>query len=192
MQDQFANGGSFEGDPVLRRPEALRMHPALEELVVIDDLCEFNEAAESKDEPDAAPLLITTDGIILAGFGRWRLAILKGEQEIACMEYPFSEDESLRFILKHHQPRRGWNPFTRIRVALRLEVRLQQKALDNMRTGGRYKGLANLPEAQHIDVREAIAQIAGVGARNVTAVKDHSSHRPPEPDKRLEGRPADD
>ena len=40
-----------------------------------------------------------------------------------------------------------------------------------MRAGGKYKGLANLPEAQHIDVRQEIARAAGVGARNVSNVK---------------------
>ena len=40
-----------------------------------------------------------------------------------------------------------------------------------MRAGGKYKGLANLPEAQHIDVRQEIASAAGVGARNVSNVK---------------------
>jgi hypothetical protein len=40
-----------------------------------------------------------------------------------------------------------------------------------MRAGGKYKGSANLPEAQHIDVRQQIACVAGVGARNVSNVK---------------------
>ena len=40
-----------------------------------------------------------------------------------------------------------------------------------MRGGGKYKGLANLPEAQHVDVRREIARAAGVGGRNVSNVK---------------------
>jgi hypothetical protein len=88
-----------------------------------------------------------------------------------CIEYPLSEDESLQFILSHHQTRCGWNAFVRIRLALTLEPSLQQRALDNMRAGGRYKGSASLPEAQHIDVRQEIAWAAGAGARNVSNVK---------------------
>ena len=45
-----------------------------------------------------------------------------------------------------------------------------------MRAGGKYKGLANLPEAQHIDVRQEIASAAGVGARNVSKVKTILEH----------------
>jgi hypothetical protein len=56
-------------------------------------------------------------------------------------------------------------------LALKLELYYQQRALDNMRAGGKYKGSADLPEAQHIEVRQEIANIAEVGARNVTNVK---------------------
>jgi hypothetical protein len=56
-------------------------------------------------------------------------------------------------------------------LALTLEPNLQQRALDNMRDGGRYKGSANLPEAQHIDVRQEIALVARVCPRYVSDVK---------------------
>ena len=40
-----------------------------------------------------------------------------------------------------------------------------------MRAGGKYKGSANLPEAQHIDVRQEIARVAAVCPRNVSNVR---------------------
>jgi len=40
-----------------------------------------------------------------------------------------------------------------------------------MRAGGKLKGLANLPEADRIDVRKEIARAAGVGDRNVSNVR---------------------
>src|SRR5271157_3480054 len=160
-----------EGRPVVHSPENLHLHRALVELDLIDAVDELNEAARLKDESTAHPILITTNGNILAGFGRWRLAVLEGRHEVHCIEYPISEEESLQFILKHHKPRRGWNPFVRIRLALTLEPNLQVRALDNMRAGGQYKGSASLPEAQHLDVRHQIADAAGVGTRNVSNVK---------------------
>src|SRR5207245_3355279 len=75
------------------------------------------------------------------------------------------------FILAHHKPQRGWKAFIRTRLALTLEPYFRRGALDNMREGGRYKGSAKLPNAQHVDVRRRIAEIAGVGARNVSNVK---------------------
>ena len=47
------------------------------------------------------PILITTKGTIVTGF---RLALLEGRQEIHCIEYPFSKEDALQFIIRHHQP----------------------------------------------------------------------------------------
>ena len=133
---------------------------------MIDDV---SEAVRVKDQPPA--IFISASGTILAGFGNWKLAVLDGKREINCIEYPLSEDESLHFILTHHHSRRRWNAFIRIRLALTLEPYFQQRALENMCAGGRYKGLATLPDLQRIDVRREIADVAGVGGRNVGNVK---------------------
>ncbi len=159
------------GRPVIRIPEQLHLHHALEELSLVGAVDGINEAARLKHQAILEPVLITTDGTVLAGFGRWQLALFEHWKEIECIEYPLSEEESLPFILTHHRARRGWNAFVRIRLALRLEPYYQQRALENMRAGGKYKGSASLPEVQRIDVRQEIASLAGVGARNVSNVK---------------------
>jgi len=143
----------------------------LEEVGWTGVIHEFNDAARLTNPALAEPILITTNGTILSGFGRWQSAVFDGRLEINCIEYPLSEDESLQFILTHHQTRSGWNDFIRIRLALALEPDFQRRAVDNMRAGGKFKGLANLPEAQHIDVRKEIARAAGVGDRNVGNVR---------------------
>jgi hypothetical protein len=159
------------GRSVVRSPEQLRLHRALEGLGWTGVIDEFNDAARRKNPSVPEPILITTTGTILAGFGRWRLAVSEGSHQISCIEYELSENDSLQLILTHHQTRRGWNAFVRIRLALTLEPDLQQKALDNMRDGGKYKGLANLPDVERVDVRQEVADAAAVGARNVTNVK---------------------
>ena len=156
---------------MVRSPEQLRLHRALEELGWSGVISELNEAVRLTNPSVTAPILITTNGTILAGFGRWRSAVVDGRREINCIEYPLSEDESLQFIISHHQPQRGWNAFVRIRLALTLEPSLQQKALDNMRAGGRYRGSTNLSKADHIDVRQEIAKIAGTGTGNIGKVR---------------------
>ncbi len=160
-----------EGRPVVRSPEQLRLHRALEELGWTGVIDEFNDAARLTNPSVTESILITTNGTILAGFGRWRLAVFERKHEIRCIEYPFGEDEALQFIISHHQPQRGWNAFIRIRLALKLEPYFQQRALDNMSAGGKYKGSANLPNVPRIDVRQEIARAAGVGARNITNVR---------------------
>jgi hypothetical protein len=138
-----------EGHPVVLSPEQLRLHRALEELGWVGAIDEFNDARPTHSSV-AEPILVTTGGTILSGFGRWRSALFDGRLEINCIDYQLDEDESLAFILTHQQMRRGWNAFVRIRLALALEPNLQQRALDNMRTGGKLKGLPNLPDAHHI------------------------------------------
>ncbi|PYX55695.1 MAG: hypothetical protein DMG73_16800 [Acidobacteria bacterium] len=161
----------LEGRPVVRSPEQLRVHRALDELDLMDVAGELNDAARLRDLFPPEPILITTNGTILVGLGRWRLALLDGRQSINCIEYAVSEEPALEFILAQHQPRRGWNAFVRTCLALTLEPYLQQRALENMRIGGKYKGSASLPDLPRIDVRQAVASVAGIGARTVSNVK---------------------
>jgi hypothetical protein len=157
--------------PVVRFPGQLRLHHALLEIGWTGMIDELNDAAHLKNQRMNEPILITANGTILAGFGRWQLAVVEGRHEIHCIEYALNEEESLNFILSYHRSRHWWNAFVRIRVALTQEPSLQQTALDNMRAGGKYKGSANLPEAHRIDVRHEVARLAGVGCRNVSNVK---------------------
>ena len=155
----------------MRRPDRLKLHPALEKLGWTGLANELNDAARGKEQFLRDHVFITESGTILAGFGRWQLALLERKDEIPCIEYSFDENEALQFTLAHHRPLRAWNAFLRTHLALTLAPYFQERALENMRAGGRYKGLAKLPEVETIDVREQIAAIAGVGARNVSNVK---------------------
>jgi hypothetical protein len=67
---------------VVRSPEQLRLHRALEELGWTGVIGELNDAAGRKNQSVPEPILIATDGTILAGFGRWRLAVFEGTHEI--------------------------------------------------------------------------------------------------------------
>jgi hypothetical protein len=163
-------GNALQCQPVVRPPEDLHVHPALRELTCMDVTLELNEAERVRHYAKG-PILITSEGTILSGFGCWQSALLHGEREIQCFEYVLRQEDSLQFILIHHKPKRGWNAFVRTRLALTLEPQFQRRAIENMRDGGKYKGTANLPNLQHLDVRRRLAEIAGVGARNVSNVK---------------------
>jgi hypothetical protein len=155
---------------VVRFPQELRLHPILEEFdfLAAEDL---NKSAELKALAVPEPIIVTPDGTILAGFGAWRFAKSEGIAVVHCIEYPIGEGEILPFILRYHQPRHSWNSFVRISIAGRLKPALQQRALDNMRAGGKNKGSTNLSKADRIDVRQQIAKLAGTGTGNVTKVE---------------------
>ena len=162
-----------DGRTVLRSPEELRIHPALEEAGFCAFLPELQEVARCQNPvlPEQ-PVLVTHSGVILAGFGRWRMAVSRRVPTIECLEYTLSDEDAPQFMLSLQKRVSHWNPFIRIRLALKLEGALQQRALRNMQMGGKYKGSATLPKAAQIDVREQIAAIAGAGGRNVSKVKE--------------------
>jgi hypothetical protein len=164
---------SESGRIVVRTPPELRVHPALEEIGLHALLSELDEAARREDQCEhKEPIFVTHNGLILAGFGRWRVAVLRQIATIECVEYSLTDENALQFMLSLQRRHNGWNSFIRIRLALRLEQSLHQSALNNMQLGGKYKGSANLPKAAQIHVREQIASIAGVGGRNVSKVKE--------------------
>jgi hypothetical protein len=157
------------GHQALRSPGALRLHPAFNELNLVDWLIH----SESQGKPQAVhePILITNQGTLLAGFAEWHAAVCAGQGEIVCTEFALNADEALQLILTLHRPRAAWNDFTRTELALEQEPYFQSKALANQIAGGKYKGLANLPKAQQIDVREKIAGLAEVSPRTVGNAK---------------------
>ena len=159
----------LEGRPTARCPKQLRLHPALEDLKWSGLIEEFNEAAQVKHQ--RVPVLVTNDGIIIAGFGFWKSALLDDLHEIHCIEYSLSEDEALQYILFHHRPNHGWNAFIRTCLALRLKPLFRRRALHNIRSGGKYKGSSNLTEAERVDVRSDVGSAAGVCVGNVSKVK---------------------
>jgi hypothetical protein len=86
--------GGMQGRPVVRSPEAWHVHPAFLELDGLDVAVDLNEAERTRHHL-TTPILITSEGTILSGFGRWRSALLHGEPEVQCIEYALGEDDSL-------------------------------------------------------------------------------------------------
>lgn len=157
------------GHQAVRSPGALRLHPAFNELNLAGWL--IHSESQGKPQDVHEPILITNQGILLAGFAEWHAAVCAGQGEIVCIEFALSADEALQLILTLHRPRAAWNDFTRTELAFEQEPYFQSKALANQIAGGKHKGLANLPKAQHIDVREKIADLAGVAPRTAGNVK---------------------
>jgi hypothetical protein len=119
--------------------------------------------------------VITTTGLILSVGGESPRRLDDKADYIRCFELPLSDDEALQYILKHQSRRETWNPFVRICLGLRLEPTFRQRALANLRN----KSSAKLPKFEQIDVRQEIARIVGVGARNVSKVKHILAHAHP-------------
>jgi hypothetical protein len=166
----ISTGGNGSGaHQTIRSPEGLRLHPAFNELNLAGWL--INSELKGKPQNVHEPILITRSGILVAGFAEWHAAVCGAQTEVNCIEFALNDDEALQLILTLHRPRADWNDFTRTELALEQEPYFQSKALANQIAGGKHKGLASLPKAQHIDVREKIADLAGVCSRTVSNVK---------------------
>lgn len=164
-------GRNLQGTPAVRPPEGIRVHPVFVRLGLVGTLINLALHGRKPAETIPEPVLVTTSGVIISGVKEWHTAISEGRQSLHCTEYQLSDDEALGVILTLQQSRGAWNSFTRIRLALQQEPYLQSKAHANQVDGGKNKGLANLPQARQIDVRQEIAYLAGVSARNVSKVK---------------------
>jgi hypothetical protein len=117
------------------------------------------------------PLVVTRERIVVDGYARWELARRQGRESLPCLQYELSEHETLEWMLERHRRHKGLNSFTRILLALDLELSLQEEARWNQRRGGQEKGRSVLTQAQRVDVRSKVASAAGVGAGSVTKVK---------------------
>jgi hypothetical protein len=127
----------LEGHQSVRSPGALRLHPAFNELNLADWLIHSESQGKPKDVRE--PILITNQGILLAGFAEWHAAVCAGQGEIICIDFAMDADEALKLSLALHRPRAAWNDFIRIELALEQEQYFQSKALANQIAGGKHK-----------------------------------------------------
>jgi hypothetical protein len=172
LQAPLISGGkSLQGVQVVRPSGQLRLHPVLLKLNLVGTLINYAVHGRKPEGSIPEPILITSGGIIVSGVREWHTAVTEGRPALSCTEYQLRDDEALQLILMLQQSRGAWNAFTRIEIALQHEPYLQARARANQVVGGANKGLANLPEAKQLDVRQEIAYLAGACPRNVSKVK---------------------
>jgi hypothetical protein len=149
--------------------EDLRRHPSYSRLQLSVTSAQISALASKSHETE--PLLITHERVVIDGYARLELARQRGLSHVVCLEYELSETEALVRILETHRRLSGFNAFARIALALDLEPVFQDRAISNQNHGGVQKASSNLTDADKVDVRDEIAQAAGVSTGNVTKVK---------------------
>ena len=158
-----------EGRLVRRAPGQLRPHPVYPD--VRAPAATVKTPHGPAGAPVIAPLLTTRDGLILDGHERWQLAVGQGRPSVACIEYDLTDEQAVLFMLKQQCRPDRLNAFGRIVMALTLEPHWRARARQRQRQGGTRKLSSTLTKADAIDVRAEIARAAGVGAGNVTKVR---------------------
>lgn len=168
---QLINSSTFKWHRVSRPPGRLRLHPTLVRLNLIKSAIDLDQPIVLQGKNVRETIVITASGTIISGFNAWRQAVTENQPYVDCVEYSFGDEEAIEFILIQHRPRRAWNNFIRVRLALEREPHYERLAFANQIAGGKYKGSANLPKAAQIEVRERIAAVASVSGRTVFNVK---------------------
>ena len=107
------------------------------------------------------------------GAGEFEKPDALGQQQpsLPCLEYDVTDAEALQIVIQQHRTSEGLNAFCRIVMALELEPFFKAcSRRSRLETGARTLS-SNLTNAEHRDVRKAIASVAGVATGNVTKVK---------------------
>jgi hypothetical protein len=151
--------------------DELHPHPSYVRHHITVSASQLSALIELGDLAFLDPIVITPDRTILDGYGRVKLARSKGRATILCIVYELNEMEALQYLVQKHRRSTVWNAFTRISLALDLELGLDEKARSNQRAGGQNKGSSKLTEAESVDIRSVVARAAGVSTGNVTKVK---------------------
>jgi hypothetical protein len=81
------------------------------------------------------PLMITRDRIVIDGYARWELAKELKRPLMHCIEYDLPETEALEWLLQRHRRSNGFNDYSRIMLALELELELEERAPATRRNG---------------------------------------------------------
>jgi hypothetical protein len=161
----------FHGQLVTCCLDELRPHPSYARHHITVPACQLSALTDLGDLVFREPIVITRDRIIIDGYARVELARIQDRLTLPCSEYQLTEVEALRWLLQRHRRSNGLNAFSRILLALELELDFKERARSNQQAGGQNKGSSKLTEAERLDVRSAIAAAAGVSVGNVTKVK---------------------
>ena len=156
---------------VTRSPSELHPHPSWVKHNLGLSVARLSAIAASWNPSRLDPIPITRDGTILNSHEVCELARRRGLERVSCLEYDLDEAEALLWIIQHSHQDQELNSYLRIVLALDYEPSLRERARENQRLGGQFKGLTNLSEAQATNCRREIARLAGVSEGTLAKVR---------------------
>lgn len=153
------------------RIDTLHPHPSFTKHCPGYSTREISTLSDRGESVYLNPLIITQDGLIVEGSALWHLARLQHRTTLPCIVRNMNSEEALIYIIEKSNRSTGLNDYVRILIALELEPWFRTRAKSNQQQGGKEKGSTLLTEAERLDVRQEIADAAGVAVGNVSNVK---------------------
>jgi hypothetical protein len=163
--------GGIDGRLVTRNLDQLSPHPSYARHGLSVQPFKLAALAELGELAFQHPIVITRDGLIMDGYARWELAKAKGRPTLLCLEYEFTVEQALEWLIQMHHSSHGFCAFIRIELALELEPYFQKKATLNQQAGAREKGSSKLTIAEKVNSRKEVARLAHASLGNVHKVK---------------------
>jgi hypothetical protein len=167
LQDSYGNAGPF----ITRRVDELLHHPSYVRNHLTLPVANLSAFAEQREDAFREPVVITRECFVIDGYALLELARRQRRPTLLCIEFDLDETEGLQWLLLKSRQSNALNAFSRILLAMDLQLGLQERARSNQRAGGQNKGSSKLTEAERLDVRCEVALVAGVSVGNVTKVK---------------------
>lgn len=160
--------------PVKTQPietRLLRPAKAIVELGITPSPLHLSLLAKLGDSLFDAPIRINERNEIVDGHARWLIAMKVGRQYIDCEVFSYTEEQTLREILKKHLRGPALSKFDRVQIALKLQKFHETRAKRNQAEAGHKKQLLFLTQADRAHVQKLVAQDAGVSSSLVRQVK---------------------
>lgn len=142
-----------------RQIGSLRLHPSWSDL----GLAHQAVPACLKTHTVGEPIQVSTSGIVLKGIDQFEAFRSQADEMITCIVFPWDDDEALQRIIEQTAPQDALSEYSRILLARDLlDSWLKELAKENMRLGGKHKGLSNLTNLTEVHRRKEIARVARV------------------------------
>jgi hypothetical protein len=151
--------------------DGLRPHPSYVRHGLSPSVAQLSALSALGENAFREPIVITSDGLIVDGYARFELAKRQGRRSVLCLEYLWSEEDALRWLIQRHRPTRGVGAYNRALLAFDLEPSLLETARANQRWGGQNKGSSGLTEAQIVNVRSKISADAAISSGTLDKVR---------------------
>jgi len=156
---------------IVRSLSELHPHPSWVKHNFSLSVSQLSAIAARWDDSQLDPVSIAGDATILKSHEICELARRRGLEKVPCLEYDLSEAEALLWIIQRSHGDQELNLYQRIILALDYEPAFRERARENQRSGGQFKGLTSLSEAHAMNRRREIARLAGASEGTVAKVK---------------------
>jgi hypothetical protein len=148
----------------LRQISSLRIHPACASRGLHS--LPIPETLKALDRSEL--ISVSSSGIVMKGLDLFTELSAKPDGKVKVLVHPIDDLQALEWIIRQSAPKSGYSGYARFLLTKDLfDESMRQLGRENMRLGGKYKGLSNLENLTEIRRNEEFARKAVIGVTYV-------------------------